>query len=105
MNRPDWLVKASGGIQDGEKYVCVLEGTHFAIVKMPGGTYWAARGQKKYCPTSYDLIKKNQHVLSARAIVQGRPTKAQMWMFQRIVEQADELEQMILDLPAVGKVK
>jgi Lar family restriction alleviation protein len=66
--QPEWLQKMVVGISDPRKFVCMLEGERFAIVKSPGGR-WGDNSGTHYGAVEYMIVDK-QHP-QANSIGQG----------------------------------
>ena len=71
--RPDWLDRASAGIDTGGPIVGIYEGRRFAVVRIPGHSFWSGIGVPRgYAKTSYRLIEKGQSIVRAPELHTGR---------------------------------
>lgn len=60
-NRPEWLVKYSGGCEHGYDWDCVYEGKNWAVIRIPGYTSWCSVGATSYGPTTYEVVRRTDH--------------------------------------------
>jgi Lar family restriction alleviation protein len=96
--QPEWLQKMTVGIAEARKYVCMLEGERFAIVKSPGG-HWGDNSGRHYGSVEFEVVDK-QHPLayvvgqgimraSTRIKYGGRINKTHKDLFKQLVQLTD----------------
>lgn len=57
-NRPDWLKAYSTGYDGGEKWDCLYDGMRWALIRVPGGRTWSARGETRYYKAQFQVVRK-----------------------------------------------
>jgi hypothetical protein len=95
MNQPDWLYNITYGLAEGRKTRVLIDGTRFAVVQSPGGT-WFDNSGGHYGATAYYLVDKQQTLrkgyglLDCKELQHGGRAKTAQW--KQLVEAADRGE-------------
>ena len=85
LTRPEWLVKASSPIENGDKWGCAIDGKNFALVKLPGYTGGFKVKERTFFPTEWVIFDKRLPYLS-----QDKKPLFMGWMNVSKLERAKE---------------
>lgn len=98
--RPDWLERGSRGFEGGSEWQLVshssgkgpLESQRFAVIKIPGRSYFADRiTGSVYGAVEYWIVRKDDVWRSNRKLrIGGRPTLKEKDQWRRYLSMAEE---------------
>lgn len=89
LKQPEYLKLYARTFQNPEHYVVYLESTHYAIIRVDGGTGWNGMTGNHYYPSTYTLINRN--ILQyKKKIHEGRVTKKDKINFQKELERLEK---------------
>ena len=93
--QPQWLKDVVLGLAEGPTYSVVLEKSHYAVIKQPGGGLYQAIGSRaKYYPVQFILVEKGknhwhglwQTVWTGRLTKEGRKVIETALALARVVQ-------------------